>query len=337
MNLGTRVALFPMQPCARIKLRARVKRSKTLHQQRTIKKSVGITGIGLHSGKVVELELHPALADQGIVFERVDIPGRPRVKATYDRIVATELASTLGTNGVRVMTVEHLLAAFYGMGIDNILVEIDGDEVPIMDGSAGPFIKHIRAAGIRRLARSKKFFVIRKEFSVHEGDRMISVKPCHEFRISCTINFDHPAIERQGLDVLMSAASFEKEISRARTFGFIDEVLAMQAKGLARGGGLHNAVVVDKTSVLNAEGLRFPDEFVRHKVLDIIGDLALLGGPLIGHIEAYKTGHELNNRFVKGILADPSIYSVMSFDQPEEFCASDPELDTWQMPDWAAA
>lgn len=308
-----------------------------MHQQRTIKKSVGLTGIGLHSGKVVELQLHPAPADQGIIFERVDIPGRPRIKATYNGIVATELASTLGTNGVRVMTVEHLLAAFYGMGIDNILVEIDGDEVPIMDGSAGPFIKLIRSAGIRRLPRSKRFYVIKKEFTICDGDRMISVKPGNEFRITCTIDFDHPVIERQDLDVFISAAAFEKEISRARTFGFLDDVLAIQAKGLARGGGLHNAVVVDKTSVLNAEGLRFPDEFVRHKVLDIIGDLALLGGPIIGHVTAYKTGHELNNKFVKGILADPSIYTVVSFDQPEEFQSSDPELDTWHTPDWAAA
>ena len=308
-----------------------------MHQQRTIKKSVDITGIGLHSGKVVELQLHPAPADHGIVFERADIPGRPRIKATYDGIVATELASTLGTNGVRVMTVEHLLAAFYGIGIDNILVEIDGDEVPIMDGSAGPYIKHIRAAGIRRLARSKKFYIIRKEFTVREGDRHISVKPDNEFRISCTIDFDHPVIEKQKLDVYMSAAVFEKEISRARTFGFLDDVLEIQARGLARGGGLHNAVVVDKTSVLNAEGLRFPDEFVRHKILDLIGDLALLGGPIIGHIEAYKTGHKLNNRFVKGLLADPTIYNVVCFDQPEEFISSDPELDTWHLPEWANA
>ena len=308
-----------------------------MHQQRTIKKSVSWTGIGLHSGKVVNVELHPAPADHGVVFERVDIPGRPRIKATYDNIIATELASTLGTNGVRISTVEHLLAAFYGMGIDNILVEIDGDEVPIMDGSAGPFIKHIRDAVVRRLPKSKKFHVIRKSFTIVEGDREISVQPCDEFRISCAIDYPHPVIERQEIDLGVSTSSFENEISRARTFGFLEDVLQIQARGLARGGGLHNAVVVDQTSVLNAEGLRFPDEFVRHKVLDMMGDLALLGGPIIGRVEAYKTGHELNNKFVKGLLADTSVYDVVSLDQPEEFLPSDPELDTWHMPGWATA
>lgn len=308
-----------------------------MHQQRTIKKSVGWRGIGLHSGKVVRVELHPAPVDQGIMFERLDIPGRPRVRASYDNVVATELASTLGTNGVRISTVEHLLAAFYGMGIDNILVEIDGDEVPIMDGSAEPFIRHIRSAGVRKQARGKNFYVINKYFSVKDGEREISVRPSSEFRITCTIEYPHPVIKKQELELDISTSVFEREISRARTFGFIDDVMAMQAKGLARGGGLHNAVVIDNTSVLNAEGLRFPDEFVRHKVLDMLGDLALLGGPIIGHVEAYKTGHEMNNRFVKELLADPSCYTVVNLDQPEEFLPSDPELDIWQMPQWAMA
>lgn len=312
-----------------------IKECEELLQQRTIRKSISWTGIGLHSGKVINVTLHPAPAGHGIVFERADIAGRPRVKATYDNVIATELASTVGTNGVRVGTVEHLLAALYGMGIDNILIELDGDEVPIMDGSAEPFVRILRASSVKKLYRGKKFFVIRKSIEVGDGDRWIKVKPYDEFRISCVIDYLHPAIGRQEKDVVVSASNFADEISRARTFGFMDDVLAMQAKGLARGGGLHNAVVLDNEGVLNSDGLRFPDEFVRHKILDIIGDLALLGGPLIGHVEAFKTGHELNNKFIRRILADPSIYEVVTFEQSEEFAEGEPEEDTWKAPQWA--
>lgn len=304
-------------------------------QQRTIRKSTTWTGIGLHSGKVITVTLHPAPAGHGIVFERADIPGRPRVRASYDNVIATELASTVGTNGVRVSTVEHLLAALYGMGIDNILVELNGDEVPIMDGSAEPFVKILKNAGIKKLSRGKKFFIIKKSMMVRENGKWISVKPSKEFRISCAIDYPHPAIGRQEKEVVVSTSNFAEEISKARTFGFIEDVLAIQAKGLARGGGLHNAVVLDNTGVVNSEGLRFPDEFVRHKILDIIGDIALLGGPLIAHVEAFKTGHELNNKLVKQILADPSSYEVVSFEQPDEFSEGESEEDTWKAPQWA--
>lgn len=312
-----------------------IREFKEVLQQRTIRKSISWTGIGLHSGKVINVTLHPAPAGHGIIFERTDIPGRPRVKATYDNVIATELASTVGTNGVRVSTVEHLLAALYGMGIDNILIELNGDEVPIMDGSAEPFVKILRTAGIKKLARGKKFFIIKKSVSVRDDNRWISVTPGKEFRIFCTIEYPHPAIGRQEKEILVSSSNFAQEISRARTFGFMEDVLAIQAKGLARGGGLHNAVVLDGSGVVNSEGLRFPDEFVRHKILDIIGDFALLGGPLIGNVQAFKTGHELNNKLVKRILADPSIYEVATFEQPEEFIEGEPEEDTWKTPQWA--
>jgi len=306
-----------------------------LHRQRTIKNTVACTGIGLHSGQLVRLSIKSAPLDHGIVFERLDFPGRPRLKAEADMINSSDHATTLGTNGVRVGTVEHLLAAFYGLGIDNALVEIAGDEVPIMDGSSAPFVFLLKSAGVRAQPRSKKFLVVKKRVEVHQGDRMIEVLPSNSLRISSTIDFAHPLIEKQNYQFRFSVADFEREVSRARTFGFLHEVEYLKKRGLARGGSLNNAIVVGRFRVLNEDGLRFPDEFVRHKILDQLGDIAMLGGPLLGHIRAHKSGHELNHQLVHRLLNDPEAVREMRFDEDYGAAEVQEALPAWQLPDWA--
>ena len=306
-----------------------------MHRQRTIKNTVACTGIGLHSGQLVRLSIKSAPLDHGIVFERLDFPGRPRLKAEADMINSSDHATTLGTNGVRVGTVEHLLAAFYGLGIDNALVEIAGDEVPIMDGSSAPFVFLLKSAGVRAQPRSKKFLVVKKRVEVHQGDRMIEVLPSNSLRISSTIDFAHPLIEKQNYQFRFSVADFEREVSRARTFGFLHEVEYLKKRGLARGGSLNNAIVVGRFRVLNEDGLRFPDEFVRHKILDQLGDIAMLGGPLLGHIRAHKSGHELNHQLVHRLLNDPEAVREMRFDEDYGAAEVQEALPAWQLPDWA--
>jgi len=306
-----------------------------LYRQRTIKSPVSCTGIGLHSGRLVKLTIKPAPFDHGIVFERVDLPGRPRIKADFNRIDDADHATSLGSNGLRVGTVEHLLAAFYGFGIDNATVEINDDEVPIMDGSSAPFIFLLKSAGIRVLPRSKKFYVVKEKFSVKDGDRRIEVKPSSKMKMSFTIDFAHPLIECQNYQFEFNSADFEREISRARTFGFLHEVEYLKKRGLAQGGSLNNAVVVGRFRVLNDDGLRFPDEFVRHKILDQLGDLLLLGGPLLGHVVSHKSGHALNHAMVSKLAENPELVKVVRYDEDFEAGEVHDALPAWNLPEWA--
>jgi len=275
--------------------------------QRTLQSSASCTGIGLHTGKAVTLTLRPAKPDTGIVFIRTDLGGPP-LRATVANVVDTSLATTLGHRGARVATVEHVLAALRGMGIDNAIVELDAEEAPIMDGSAAPFVVLIRAAGIEIQRRKRRALVVRRTVRVKDGDKVAEFRPSGQFRISYAIAFDHPAIASQTFDYIHANSAFERDLSRARTFGFLNEFEMLKKSGLARGGSLDNAVVVDDDSILNDEGLRYEDEFVRHKVLDAVGDLSLLGVALRGHLVSYKGGHALTHALLQELLSDRANY-----------------------------
>ena len=279
--------------------------------QRTLEQPVTTRGVGLHSGAQVTLTLRPAPADHGIVFHRVDLPGSPGIPATAPYVVDTALATNLGNGEARVGTVEHLLAALSGLGIDNARIEVDGPEVPILDGSSGPFLYLVRSAGIRILEAPKSFVVIRRPVMLRDDEREASLSPSDRLRIDCAIDFHHPLVPGQSLSIDFSSDSFTRELARARTFGFLKDVERMKSAGLAQGGSLENAIVVDEFSILNPEGLRYPDEFVRHKTLDALGDLALFGHPVIGHLRVKKSGHALHHRLVSRVLADASSYAIV--------------------------
>ncbi len=268
-------------------------------QQQTIEKAVHCSGIGVHSGKTVNLSIHPAPANHGIRFIRTDLPGRPGVSANFKNVVDTSLATVIGAEGCIVSTVEHLMAGLTGMSIDNAVVEVDAYELPIMDGSAGPFTRLIKSAGSRSQDGLKYYFKVTTPITLTENDKSVAVYPAEEFRITCTIAYAHPLIGTQTCDFRVNRDAFEKEICSARTFGFLHEVETMKRYGLARGGSLENAVVIDGERVLNDGGLRFPDEFVRHKVLDCIGDFALIGMPIMGHVVTNKSGHAFNHAFLE--------------------------------------
>jgi len=280
------------------------------HQQ-TLARPVQCTGIGLHSGKRVNLTIKPAPVNHGIKFVRTDLAHRPVISAHFRNVVDTSLATTLGTDGVIVSTVEHLMAALVGLCIDNALVEMDGYEAPIMDGSAGPFTSMLKEAGIRTQPGKRYTFVVKKPIEMSDGDRKVGLYPSDTLKITCTIEFDHPLVMRQSYTISLTDGLFEKEISRARTFGFLHEVNYLKQNGFARGGSLENAVVIDRDRILNREGLRYENEFVRHKVLDCIGDLSLLGMPLIGHIVAYKSGHSLNHALLKRFIDQKSCWETV--------------------------
>jgi UDP-3-O-[3-hydroxymyristoyl] N-acetylglucosamine deacetylase len=286
-------------------------------EQRTLQRAVVVEGVGLHSGSKVSLRLLPAPANHGLVFARVDLPGRPVIRVCSELVTDTSLATTLGLGSAKVATVEHLLAALSGLGIDNLRMEIDGPEVPIMDGSAAPFAMRMSEAGIRHQGEPKRFLVIKKTVTVTDGDKHATFSPARRFRIDCTIDFKHPLISDQQFTLEFSDRSFIREVARARTFGFLRDVDKLRSMGLARGGSLDNAVVVDDFSILNPEGLRFPDEFVRHKLLDALGDVALLGRPVIGALTVYKTGHALNQKLVAKVLSDPSNFEVVAARSPD--------------------
>lgn len=268
-------------------------------------------GVGLHSGVAVQLRLLPAPVGTGVRFVRVDLPQRPVIEARHSNIVDTSLATTLGVGSVKVATVEHLLAAIAGLGIDNVRIELDGPEVPIMDGSAAPFVELIESAGLREQDEPRTYLCLRRTVTVRDGDKHATFAPGRRFRIECTIDFRHPLISDQHVTFDIGSRSFVREISKARTFGFVRDVEQLRKAGLAKGGSLSNAVVVDEFSILNPEGLRFPDEFVRHKLLDAVGDMSLLGMPVIGVLTAYKTGHALNQKLVGKVLSDPANYELV--------------------------
>jgi UDP-3-O-[3-hydroxymyristoyl] N-acetylglucosamine deacetylase len=281
--------------------------------QKTLANSTAISGVGLHTGERINMTLRPAEANTGIVFHRQVGDRTVSIKAIADNVVDTRLATVLGKGEVRVSTVEHLLSAMAAYGVDNLHVDIDGPEIPIMDGSAAPFASIIEEAGLRSLSHSRKFLAVRRPVSVIDGEKRVSVIPSRFFRITFDIAFQHPCIALQQRSVKVSPDTFRRELAPARTFGFLREVEMLKAAGLARGGSLENAIVVDDERILNPEGLRYQDEFVRHKILDAIGDLSLVGYPILGHVRAFKAGHDINHQLVQKLLATPSSWQLLEF------------------------
>jgi len=289
-------------------------------RQRTLKNVVRATGVGLHTGEKVYMTLRPAAPDTGIVFRRIDLPTPVDIQANALSVEDTRLSSCLGRDAAKVATVEHLMSAFAGLGVDNAYVDLTAGEVPIMDGSAGPFIFLVQSAGIAEQAAAKKFIRVLRTVEANEGDKWAKFEPYNGFRIDFSIAFNHPVFQqsKQRIQVDFATTSYVKEIARARTFGFMQDVETMRAQGLGLGGSLDNAVVMDEYRVLNADGLRYEDEFVKHKVLDAIGDLYLLGHPLIGTFSAHKSGHALNNKLARALLADKTAWEFASFDATED-------------------
>jgi UDP-3-O-[3-hydroxymyristoyl] N-acetylglucosamine deacetylase len=289
-------------------------------KQRTLKKSINATGVGLHTGEKVKMTLRPAAPDTGIVFRRVDLPDSAEIKVQPQYVCDTRMCSALEHEGVRVATVEHLMSALAGLGIDNIYVELSAGEVPIMDGSSGPFVFLLQEAGIVEQAAAKKFIRVKKTVEVHDGDKWVRFDPYFGFKVDFTIDFAHPVFEHTGNNVKIDFAdnSYIKEVSRARTFGFMHEVETLRSMGLARGGSLDNAIVLDEYRILNQDGLRYDDEFVKHKTLDAIGDLYVLGHPLLCAFTAHKSGHALNNQLLRTLMADKDAWEYTTFDKAEE-------------------
>ncbi len=289
-------------------------------RQRTLKNVIKATGVGLHTGEKIYLTLRPAPVNTGVVFRRVDLDVPVEIPARPENVGSTTLSTTLEKDGVRISTVEHLLSALAGLGIDNVYVELSAPEVPIMDGSAGPFVFLIQSAGIDEQGAAKQFIRIKRSVVVEDGDKWARFDPFEGFKVSFTIDFNHPAIRSRNQQVVLdfSTTSFVKEVSRARTFGFMSELEYLQEQNLALGGSPDNAIVLDDYRVLNEEGLRYDDEFVKHKILDAIGDLYLMGHSLIGAYSAYKSGHALNNRLLQALLAEQGAWELVTYDELEE-------------------
>lgn len=291
-----------------------------MFRQRTLKSLVTASGVGLHTGRKVRMTLRPAPIDTGVVFRRVDLASPVDIPARADSVGETRLSSCLVNGEAKVYTVEHLMSALAGLGVDNIYVDLDGPEVPIMDGSAGPFVLLLQQAGLEQQAAAKKFLKVKKPVEVREGDKWARLEPYDGFKLSFSIDFRHPVIERSTQSVTLDFAetSYLKEIARARTFGFMQDLEDLRDNSLALGGGLENAVVLDEYRVLNSDGLRFADEFIRHKLLDANGDLYLLGKPLLAAFTAHKSGHALNNKLLRALLADAAALQTVSFERAEE-------------------
>ncbi|PHS71036.1 MAG: UDP-3-O-[3-hydroxymyristoyl] N-acetylglucosamine deacetylase [Methylophaga sp.] len=289
-------------------------------KQRTLKNVIRATGVGLHSGETVYLTLRPAAPNSGIIFRRVDLDPVVEIEAKAENVGETALSTTLVQHGQRISTVEHLLSALAGLGIDNAYIDLNAAEVPIMDGSAGPFVFLIQSAGIEEQAVAKQFIRIKKPVILEDGDKWAKFEPFDGFRVSFTIDFEHPAFtgRPQQVDVDFSSTSFVREVSRARTFGFMKDIEKLRENNLALGGSMDNAIVVDDYRVLNEDGLRYEDEFVRHKVLDAIGDLYLLGHSLIGAFNGYKSGHEVNNKLLRKLIAQEDAWELVSFDDEKD-------------------
>ena len=285
-------------------------------KQRTLKNSIRATGVGLHTGDKVYMTLRPAAVDSGIVFRRVDLDEPVDIPAIATNVGETQLGTTLVANGAKVSTVEHLLSAMAGLGIDNAYVDVSAPEVPIMDGSAGPFVFLLQSAGIEEQPAPKRFVRIKSTVRVEDGDKWAQFVPYEGFRVDFRIDFDHPIFKKQNPSASMefSTTAFLKEVSRARTFGFIRDIEALRRKNLTLGGSMDNAIVLDDYRILNEDGLRYDDEFVRHKILDAIGDLYLIGRPLIGAFQGYKSGHALNNKLLHALLADAQSWEEVTFD-----------------------
>lgn len=289
-------------------------------KQRTLKSAIKATGVGLHGGRKVTMTLRPAAPNTGVVFRRVDLPQPVDIPADAMSVTDTRLCSVVERDGAKVGTVEHIMSALAGLGIDNVYIDLDAPEVPIMDGSASPFVFLLQSAGIEEQRAPKRFFRIRKPVEVRDGDKWARFDPYDGFKLTFSIIFDHPMFDKSGqtLTVDFAETSYAKEVARARTFGFAQDVEALRNHGLALGGSLDNAIVLDEYRVLNADGLRYADEFVKHKVLDAIGDLYLVGHPLIGAFSAHKSGHGLNNQLLRATLAETDAWEMVSFEKAEQ-------------------
>ncbi|MFQ5736750.1 MAG: UDP-3-O-acyl-N-acetylglucosamine deacetylase [Thermodesulfobacteriota bacterium] len=294
--------------------------------QKTIGRVIEFSGIGLHTGHDINVRIIPSREDTGVTFVRKDIQGAPAIKAEPSNVVATSYATSLGSNGVTVSTVEHLMAAFYGLGIDNAVVELDGPEVPIMDGSSARFVELIEDAGLSILASARRYLVVKRPIKVAERDKYILLMPARgsELSIDYSIDFAHEFLSSQSYSGRFSRSAFTGEMARARTFGFLKDVEMLRANGLARGGSPSNAIVIGDTGILNTGGLRYPDEFVRHKVLDMMGDLSLLGAPIIGRLVAHRAGHSLNHSLVKEIMRRPMRWELTESRPVEEILSAGP-------------
>ena len=284
-------------------------------KQRTLKSSIKTTGVGLHTGARVELLMRPAPVDTGIVFIRTDLPHAVTIPAKAENVGETRLSSTLKFGGASVSTVEHLMSALAGVGVDNLFIDIAGPEVPIMDGSAGPFVFLLKSAGLEEQSAPKRYLRVLSTVEVRDGDKLARFDPYDGCRLDFTIDFPHPVFGSENRHVVVDFAedSYAKEVARARTFGFMQDMDALRSAGLALGGSLQNAIVLDEAKILNTEGLRYDNEFVRHKVLDAIGDLYLLGHPLIGGFTANKSGHALNNQLARALQARPDAFEIVTF------------------------
>jgi len=284
-------------------------------KQRTLKQLVRAVGIGLHSGTKVSLVLRPAAADSGVVFRRIDLDPPVEIRLSAEAVVDTRMATTIGRDGVRIATIEHLMSALAGLGIDNCYIDVDAAEIPIMDGSAASFVFLLQSAGIEELNAPKRFVRVLKPVEIVDGDKWARLEPYFGYRLRFSIDFKHPAIDstEQVVEVDFARDSYVKAVSRARTFGFVNEVEALRAAGLAMGGNFENVIVMDEYRVLNTEGLRAGDEFAKHKILDAIGDLSALGRPLIASYSAHKSGHAINNRLLRALLADEAAYESVTF------------------------
>jgi UDP-3-O-[3-hydroxymyristoyl] N-acetylglucosamine deacetylase len=307
-----------------MRIPAPIGENRRMLAQRTLKSMTRAVGLGVHSGRKVELTLKPGAPDTGIVFRRTDLPVPVEIPVSVTAVSDTRMATTIAPGGQpgqpTVQTIEHLLSACAGLGLDNLAIDISGDEVPVLDGSAASFVYLLQSAGIVRQDAPKRFVRVLKPVEVREGEgptlKWARLEPYHGYRFSFEIDFDHPAVDETGRRVVFdfSEGQYKRDIARARTFGFAKDVDAMRARGLGRGGSLDNAVVVDDSRVLNADGLRYDDEFAKHKILDAIGDLQVLGRPLLAAYSAYRSGHALNNKLLRALLADPSASEVVTFD-----------------------
>jgi len=292
--------------------------------QRTLKSLTKAVGVGLHSGQRVELTLRPAPPDTGIVFRRVDLPEPVEIAVTAQAVSDTKLASTISNGGVKVYTIEHLMSAAAGLGLDNLYVDITAEEVPILDGSSASFVYLLQSAGIVMQKTPKRFIRVTKPVEVREGEgrtlKWARLDPFHGYKLAFEIEFDHPAVTSTGqrVEFDMGSGTYAREIARARTFGFTRDVEMMRSHGLALGGGLDNAIVMDDVKVLNADGLRYQDEFVKHKILDAIGDLYIVGKPLLAAYSAFRSGHGMNNQLLRALLARPEAYEVVSFERDRD-------------------
>ncbi len=283
--------------------------------QHTLRSTVHTRGVGLHGGRKVNLTLRPAPVNTGILFRRVDLPEKPEFQVEPHRVTDTRMCSALEANGAKVATVEHLMSALAGLAVDNLLIELDGPEIPIMDGSSAPFVYLIQGVGLEAQAAPRRYMRVLRTVRVEDGDKWAEFRPYEGYRLAFHIDFDHPALQQSGntLHLEFSRAEYIREISRARTFGFMRDVEYLRAHGLALGGTLDNAIVMDEFSVLNTEGLRYADEFVKHKVLDALGDLYLAGHPILAEFDAYKSGHGLNNQLLCALMDQPEAWEWASF------------------------